>query len=136
MASHRSILQLEDQLLILSQLGFHLEFALASVSRLLLQEGLELLLAWRKVSLFRAVTQLTATQLAGIPLLGTVRGGGLRAQLTIPNSFTMSLGHILRALISQPEIILEQQLIDLYFIHGLIHLPPLVVLDQFLKTDA
>ena len=135
-APHRSILELEDQLLILSQLGFHLEFALASVSRLLLQEGLELLLAWREVSLFRAVAQLTATQLAGIPLLGTVRGGGLRAQLTISNSFTMSLGHVLWALISQPEIIFEQQLIDLYFIHGLIHLPPLVVLDQFLKTNA
>jgi len=128
-AAHRSILQLEDQLLILSQLGFHLQFALASVSRLLLQEGLELLLAWCEVSLFCAVAQLTATQLAGIPLLGTVRGGGLRAQLTISNSFTMSLGHVLWALISQPEIIFEQELIDLYFIHGLIHLPPLIVLD-------
>jgi hypothetical protein len=135
-APHGRVLQLEDQLLVLSLLGFHLKFTLASVSRLLLQEGLELLLAWREVSLFRAVAQLTATQLAGIPLLGTVRGGGLRAQFTISNSFTMSLGHVLRALISEPEIIFEQQLIDLYFIHGLIHLPPLVVLDQFFETDA
>ena len=136
MAPHRSILQLEDQLLILPQLGFHLQFALASVSRLLLQEGLELLLAWCEISLFCAVAQLAATQLAGISLLGIVRRGGLRAQLTISNSFTMSLGHVLWALISQPEIIFEQKLIDLYFIHGLIHLSPLIVLDQFLKTDA